>query len=107
MVRGFICAALLIAMSATVADAQGYQSPFLVALCSQMLVFANWIRFLGYTAFMISMALISIPASVTGKFAGGQFISVVGGLFVLSFIPAILAYLTSGTGSLTCPALPS
>jgi hypothetical protein len=77
-------------------------SQVLLQTCSIALTIWVWIRGAVYVLAAISLALMSIQASILGRFSMERFATWGIALFVLSSVPAILAFLTYGNSALNC-----
>ncbi len=71
-------------------------SGVLIEVCELLLRAWDWLRLAGYIVAAISLGLISIQATATGRFPTGRFVSWAGVLFALSSAPLIIAFLTVG-----------
>lgn len=72
--------------------------------CKLFLTGAIYLRSVAFVLGACSFALISIQASIAGKFDSRHLISIFGGLFVVSFIAPFIGFVT-GQEALTCPGI--
>jgi hypothetical protein len=82
--------------------ATAYASPVLQESCGLMLRFWEGIRGAVYIMSACALSVISIQASILGKFDMGNFIGLGFGLFVLSMTEPLVSFLTNETAGFGC-----
>ena len=93
------CVALL---TVAVEPAFAAQSQVLMETCRFLARLTRWLIGVGYVCGCIGFVLVSIKASATGKFGGGPFLAIMGGMFMLATIPRIVSLLIDGSFSISC-----
>lgn len=79
-------------------------SPNLQETCNLLLPLVGWIRGADYTLFAVALAMLSLNASLLGRFSMSRFAWLCCGVFLLSATPALLSFLTNGGASVSCDA---
>jgi hypothetical protein len=94
-----------LAMAAFVVVAAGpawADSAILLETCEIVSTIVRWLVGVGYATGTIGFALLAIKTAGSGRFAGGNFLSLMGGMFLLGVVPAFMAFLLNDTFSYTC-----
>lgn len=84
------------------ADPAMAQSPTLRVTCRFLSEITRWLIGAGFVCGTIGLVFISIKATATGRFRGGPFVALMGGMFVLGSVPAIVSFFINGTFTYTC-----
>lgn len=88
-------AAVALAMVALSSPALA-QSQVLQDTCQFAADIAQWLVGIGYVCGVIGLAMVSMRASVQGRFSLGGFGGIMLGMFTLAMIPSIIGYIISG-----------
>ncbi len=90
---GAVMAAVLAVQGPLAAGPVWAQSAILLETCQIISTLVRWLVGVGYTAGTIGLALLSIKTAGSGRFSGGSFLSLMGGMFLLGALPAFMAFL--------------
>lgn len=77
-------------------------SEVLQTSCDFLLRTWEWIQTAVYVMGAISLAIMSMQASLMGRFSFGQLISWGGGIFILAAAPLVISFLTGSGAFLNC-----
>jgi hypothetical protein len=77
-------------------------SEVLLTTCGFTLRIWSWIKTAVYVLGAISLAIMSMQASLMGRFSFGQLIGWGGGMFVLAAAPMVISFLTGSGAILHC-----
>lgn len=77
-------------------------SEVLQTTCDLLLRIWDWIKTAVYVLGAISLAIMSMQASLMGRFSFGQLIGWGGGVFVLAAAPLVVSFLTGSGAALNC-----
>lgn len=97
-VRTLMGAMLLVALAQpALAD-----SAVLQETCEILSRVVRWLVGVGYATGVIGFAFLSIKTSASGRFRSGDFLGLMGGMFLLGAVPSFIAFLVKDTFSYTC-----